>query len=81
MFHKLDWDNLNISDANVQLEKLTWKFCSLLLSNEHVEMTILLAFFSLKANGNIVTDYLDYDCNRNVHNIQITQYSKRAIND
>ena len=44
------------------------------LSNEHAEMTILLASFPLKADGNIVTNY---DCMQQ----KATQYSKGAIDD
>ena len=41
------------------------------LSNEHAEMTILLASFPLKADGNIVTNY---DCDGKLHSIRKEQF-------
>ena len=49
------------------LEKLTWKLCNILLSNENFEMTILLPYSPRKANRNIASNY---NYNRNLHNIQ-----------
>ena len=49
------------------LEKLTWKLCNILLSNENFDMTILPPSSPRKADRNIDTNY---DCNRNLHNIQ-----------
>ena len=54
-------------------KKMTWKLCNASLSNEHLEITILLASFPLKAEDKIVTSN---DFNRKLHNIK-----KRAIND
>ena len=49
------------------LEKLAWKLCNILLSNENFEMTILLPSFPEKTDRNIATNF---DYNRNLHNIQ-----------
>ena len=52
------------------LEKLTSKLCNISLSNEHLEITILMASFSLKAADKIVANS---DCNRMLHNIKKEQ--------
>ena len=49
--------------------------CNISLSDENVEMTILLAFFPRKADRNIVTNY---GRDRNLLN---TEKKRRAISD
>ena len=47
----------------IMLEKIDLKLCNVSLSNENVEVTIVLASFPRKADRNIVTNY---DCNKNL---------------